>query len=153
LALLSLAERANEEGVCWPGIADTVRRTKLSERYVKRLIRELEEFGEIRTVPGGRGPRDTSRYIIVAGRDPDVIERLVEQIRVTQRTPLSGRRRTRSGSGQHKGDSPGTKRVTPRAGKGDTPGQKRVTARPPEPSENRQREPSEEPSSRLQQCC
>jgi hypothetical protein len=148
LALLTLADRANDDGVCWPGIADIARRTKLSERYVKRVIRELEELGEIRTVPGGRGPRDTSRYIILAGRDPDAIEKLAAQIRVTKRTPLADRPRARNGCERRKGDTPGGKRVTPEAPEGDTPGATRVTVRPPEPSENRQREPSEEPSER-----
>lgn len=43
--LISLADNANDEGVCWPSIATICIRTCLSERAVRNAIRWLEESG------------------------------------------------------------------------------------------------------------
>ncbi|QIE86763.1 helix-turn-helix domain-containing protein [Pseudomonas nitroreducens] len=41
--LISLADNANDEGVCWPSVAKVAERTCLSERAVRNAIRWLEE--------------------------------------------------------------------------------------------------------------
>lgn len=41
--LISLADNANDEGVCWPAISTIVKRTCLSERAVRNAIRWLED--------------------------------------------------------------------------------------------------------------
>ncbi|WKN20841.1 helix-turn-helix domain-containing protein [Azotobacter vinelandii] len=41
--LISLADNANDEGVCWPSIARIAERTCLSERAVRNALRWLEE--------------------------------------------------------------------------------------------------------------
>lgn len=41
--LISLADNANDEGVCWPSVARIAERTCLSERAVRNAIRWLEE--------------------------------------------------------------------------------------------------------------
>lgn len=41
--LISLADNANDEGVCWPSIARIAERTCLSERAVRDALRWLED--------------------------------------------------------------------------------------------------------------
>ena len=41
--LISLADNANDDGVCWPSIATIGARTCLSERAVRNALRWLEE--------------------------------------------------------------------------------------------------------------
>lgn len=43
--LISLADNANDDGVCWPSVARISERTCLSERAVRNAIRWLEEVG------------------------------------------------------------------------------------------------------------
>src|SRR5690554_1419928 len=43
--LISLADNANDDGVCWPSIASISERTCLSERAVRSSLRKLEELG------------------------------------------------------------------------------------------------------------
>lgn len=42
--LISLADNANDEGVCWPSVAKIAERTCLSERAVQQAIKVLNEF-------------------------------------------------------------------------------------------------------------
>lgn len=49
LVLISLADQANDEGVCWPSIASLIRRTCLSERAVRNALRALEDAQLLRT--------------------------------------------------------------------------------------------------------
>lgn len=43
--LLVLANRADENGYCWPGIADIQKRTGLSERAVQRALKLMKDAG------------------------------------------------------------------------------------------------------------
>ena len=43
--LISLADNANDDGICWPSIATICRRTCLSDKSVRRAIAELEVQG------------------------------------------------------------------------------------------------------------
>ncbi len=43
--LISLADQANDDGVCWPGVATIARRTCLSERAVQEAIGWLQTVG------------------------------------------------------------------------------------------------------------
>ncbi|WP_313317808.1 helix-turn-helix domain-containing protein [Pseudomonas sp.] len=45
--LISLADNANDEGVCWPSVARIVERTCLSERAVRNALRWLEQSGAL----------------------------------------------------------------------------------------------------------
>lgn len=47
--LISLADNANDEGVCWPSLARISERTCLSERAVRNALRWLEEVGLLLT--------------------------------------------------------------------------------------------------------
>ncbi len=47
--LISLADNANDDGVCWPSIATIGSRTCLSERAVRNALRWLEEAGLLKS--------------------------------------------------------------------------------------------------------
>ena len=48
LVLLSLADWANDEGLCWPSINRLAIKTSMAGRSVQRIIRDLESMGFIR---------------------------------------------------------------------------------------------------------
>lgn len=72
LVLLSLADNANDDGVCWPSAKKTAARTGLNERSTRRAIAELEKAGILsrRFSPG-----KTTYYHIHPGRSdtPDTV--------------------------------------------------------------------------------
>ena len=71
LVLLCLADHANvERRSCWPSLETIAQRSRLTVRQVRRILRWLEEIGEITTVPGG-GRRRTNLYVI-ADLNPDI---------------------------------------------------------------------------------
>jgi hypothetical protein len=47
LVLLSLADNANDQGVCWPSVSNMVKKTALSERTVQRVLVELIRAGHL----------------------------------------------------------------------------------------------------------
>jgi hypothetical protein len=47
LLLLALADNANDEGYCWPGIDKLCKKTRLSESTVIRRTRAIEKSGEL----------------------------------------------------------------------------------------------------------
>ena len=67
LVLLALADYANENGICWPGVAALAEKARVSERYVRELLGELERVGYIvREI--GAGPYGVNTYkILVRG--------------------------------------------------------------------------------------
>lgn len=44
-----LADRANQEGQCWPAVPTIAREIKLSEATVRRAIRDLRKAGLVET--------------------------------------------------------------------------------------------------------
>lgn len=50
LALLALADWANEDGIAWPSIAKLAQRIRVSERSAQRLLAQLEDDGYLRRV-------------------------------------------------------------------------------------------------------
>jgi hypothetical protein len=54
LVLLALADFANDRGICWPKTKKLAKRARLSERQVRRVLKELVEDGEIEMPPGHR---------------------------------------------------------------------------------------------------
>jgi hypothetical protein len=129
LVLVSLAERADIDGVCWPSVTDTARRAGLTVRQAKRLLHNLEHADrQIVSIGGGKGPRDTKTYIVVAGRDAETVEKLRENLEKaasakgdtgdTHRPDTASEPRVTSET--KKGDIQGAARVTSRAAKGDT---------------------------------
>lgn len=68
LVLASLADQANDDGYCWPSIASTAKRCRISERQVQRWVSSLVEQGllEVRERPG------TSNMYRILGGDTHV---------------------------------------------------------------------------------
>jgi hypothetical protein len=55
IVLLSLADQANDSGVCWPSMSSTSQRCGLNERSARRVIAELESMGHLsRSFHSGR---------------------------------------------------------------------------------------------------
>jgi biotin operon repressor len=63
LVMLALADRADDNGYCWPSIDDLAERTKLSPRAVQKAIATLAEIGEL-DVENGGGRHRPNRYRI-----------------------------------------------------------------------------------------
>ena len=72
LVLLALADRANEDGVAWPGLATVSQCARINERHTRRILRRLEETGEI-YVASGAGRTHTSMYLVCVGLNADEI--------------------------------------------------------------------------------
>lgn len=57
LVLLALADYANDQGFCWPGVHALAKKARVSERYVRELLGDLESNGylirELNTGPYG----------------------------------------------------------------------------------------------------
>lgn len=68
--LISLADQANDDGVCWPSIGTVALRTCLTDRAVRKAVRELESMGIL--VSNGRSGRSTYYTITVENFVPPV---------------------------------------------------------------------------------
>lgn len=64
LVMLALADRADDDGFCWPSIDDLAERTRLSPRAVQKGIAALVKDGELKVENGG-GRHRSNRYQIV----------------------------------------------------------------------------------------
>lgn len=67
--LVALADRADEAGLCWPGLSDICSRTGMSRRRVLAALHELEAAGAVQIRTGG--PRQSNRYVLGIGREID----------------------------------------------------------------------------------
>lgn len=66
LLLIALAEHANDNGICWPGVEQLAERINESKRYTRQLLSQIEEDGSIvRVIRPGRG--NTTVYAITVG--------------------------------------------------------------------------------------
>ena len=64
--LVTLADRANHEGVCWPGYGDLAYRTGYTKRRVMQLIAQLVRSGLIEKIErtGQRGRQTSNLYVL-----------------------------------------------------------------------------------------
>jgi len=76
LMMLALADHANEEGCCFPGIASLAHKCRITERNAQLVLRELEESGELITELG-TGRRNTNQYWVFP---PDTLTRLLLEL-------------------------------------------------------------------------
>jgi hypothetical protein len=51
--LVTLADQANDEGLCWPGIETVAEKTRLDVRSVQKIIKRLERGGHLHQVKKG----------------------------------------------------------------------------------------------------
>ena len=61
--LLALADYANDEGECWPSIGGIARKTCLTDRGVRKIIRRLQDAGWLEIEEGG-GRKNCNLYRI-----------------------------------------------------------------------------------------
>lgn len=67
LVLLAIADHAHDDGGgAWPSVPTLARKCKLSDRHVRRVIRALEDSGEI-AVERGAGRNGVNVYTILSG--------------------------------------------------------------------------------------
>jgi len=124
--MLAIADMANDDGDCWPGVGTLAKKTRMSERNAQKLIRKLEAAGEV-IVHQGDGVEtahgNTNRYTLIMPTEVNAV------------TPQRRQRRHPRGE---RGDTPEASEATPQ-------GVNAVTPNPTvfEPSV----EPSVEPSS------
>ena len=72
LALLSLADRADDDGFCWPSHEDTAQRARTSRTYVGDLLRKIEECGELYI---HERPGKTHQYLVLPGMSyPEIVQ-------------------------------------------------------------------------------
>ncbi|MDQ3328732.1 MAG: helix-turn-helix domain-containing protein [Chloroflexota bacterium] len=113
--LLAIAERADDDGEAWPGVAYLAAKSRLSGRGVQKLLRKLEEDGELRTERGG-GRRVTNRYFLPLNRketrtafteqrspfsenpEQNTVNNGAERVNKQVKTPNNGAERVNSGS-------------------------------------------------------
>jgi hypothetical protein len=80
--MLALADHANDDSVCWPGIERLAFKIRRTKRQAQSIIRHLEKAGEIYVICGG-GRHNTNYYLVTVGLDEDEIQRvLIERLEV-----------------------------------------------------------------------
>jgi len=94
LMLLAIADHANDDGVCWPSVKRLAARCRVQERQAKKLIKQLEESGEL-IVERGIGRKHTSLYTIKGAPECTINE--AEKVysstkKVYSRTPKSAKK-------------------------------------------------------------
>jgi hypothetical protein len=114
LVLLALADSANDDGVCWPGLTSIARKTRIDRRHTIRIVRSLQERGYIKIEY--RKDNDNPEKNLTN------IYRVVTKQQVVTPEPLPS----------------DTETTTP----SDTETMRVVTSEPPKPSINRNKEPS-----------
>ncbi len=74
LLLMALADRADDQGVCWPSIPKLAQQCRLSPRTVQRLLQELVTAALLRAEPRFRadGSRTSNRYYLALGGGDNV---------------------------------------------------------------------------------
>lgn len=138
LMALAIADHADHEGRCWPGIELLMRKTKLGKRQVQRIIHSLSEKGIFKIVTGsGRGHKTIFEFQKVTQRTP-----LPETETVTPATPFN----------PNKGDTDdtlyGQEKVTFPTLKGDISSTEKVTFPVSHIEEESLRESLREPAER-----
>jgi hypothetical protein len=78
LLMLALADHANDDSVCWPGIPRLAQKIRRTERQVKSILRSLENAGEVYIVLGG-GRHNTNLYFVTVGLDETEIKRVAAE--------------------------------------------------------------------------
>lgn len=76
LLMLSLADRANDEGYCWPGLPDLGKRCRVSRPTVNKYTIRAELSKELLV---NRRPGKVNKYLVVTGIDQKAIPTLVEK--------------------------------------------------------------------------
>ncbi len=70
LVLLVLADVADDNGYCWPGVDWIAKRANITSRQARTILRALESAGHLITSPTNGGRGRTNQYIIATGEKP-----------------------------------------------------------------------------------
>lgn len=79
ITLLAIADRCNDDWICWPGQESLAKKVRLSPRHLRRVLDSLESQGflEITSRPGEGGGRKTNVYKLLIScekqRQPDMV--------------------------------------------------------------------------------
>lgn len=73
VALLAIADHADDYGVAWPGLALIAKKARVKKRQAINLVERLEASGEL-IVIHNRGRHISNRYFITIGLSPDEIK-------------------------------------------------------------------------------
>lgn len=79
LLLIMLADAANEDGYCWPGIQRLAQQTRMSTRQVQRMLQDLAKDGEI-FIETRKGGIKNNRYHVICGLDIEQKREIANQI-------------------------------------------------------------------------
>ncbi len=74
LVMLALADFSNDLGECWPGLDTLAQKARLTKSQVCRVLKNLEEIGEIRRARSRGGKSGRTHYFILS-QDNSVIMR------------------------------------------------------------------------------
>ncbi len=74
LVMLALADFSNDLGECWPGLDTLAQKARLTKSQVCRVLKNLEEIGEIRRARSRGGKSGRTHYFILS-QDNSVILR------------------------------------------------------------------------------
>ena len=79
LLLLAIADNANDEGICWPGMQYLAEKTRLSKRQVQRLILDLDGTDEL-AIEYGAGRSHTHLFHVLTGLPLIQVETIKEAV-------------------------------------------------------------------------
>lgn len=68
LLLLSLADHANDDRVCWPSVRHIAEKCRMTDRHARRLIHQLAEAGHLE-IQEQAGPHGTNLYRIPTAQE------------------------------------------------------------------------------------
>lgn len=71
LVLLAIADNADDEGLAWPSMELIARKARMSERQVRRIVKELEASGELTVTKKRRGSSTINVYRVIPGGQDD----------------------------------------------------------------------------------
>ena len=73
LVMLALADFANDAGESWPSVPTLAQKARLTERQTQRVLKNLEESGELRRTKSNGGRNRRSHYFVTITENPDII--------------------------------------------------------------------------------
>jgi hypothetical protein len=76
LLLLAIADHADDDGYCWPGIENLAQKIRMSDRQTTRILEQLEKRREL-YIQHSR--RHGNKYVILAGKSPDEIRAVLKK--------------------------------------------------------------------------
>lgn len=69
LVLLAIADCANDEGWAWPSQETLAKKTRMSERQVRRIVKDIQALGEIDMHMRQEGRKRHNFYRVTVGQD------------------------------------------------------------------------------------